>query len=65
MNLEIRNAVLKEIEELSLVWNLSRRETMEEMICHYYESTPIGIEQLETEFFSLSDEELFDKLCEL
>ncbi|MBQ8327776.1 MAG: hypothetical protein IJX86_11995 [Lachnospiraceae bacterium] len=65
MNLEIRNAVSKEIEELSLAWNLSRRETMEEMIYHYYDSTPIGVEQLEAEFYSLSDEELFNKLCEL
>ena len=47
MNLEIRNAVSKE------------------MIYHYYDSTPIGVEQLEAEFYSLSDEELFNKLCEL
>lgn len=47
MNTEIRNAVSKQIEELSLEWNLSRRETMEEMVSLYFVSTPIGIEQLE------------------
>lgn len=65
MNLEIRKAVSKQIEELSLEWNLSRRETMEEMVSLYFVSTPIGIEQLEAEVFSLNDEELFTILCEL
>lgn len=65
MNLEIRKAVSKQIEELSLEWNLSRRETMEEMVSLYFVSTPIGIEQLEAEVFSLNDEELFNILCEL
>ena len=65
MNLEIRNAVSKEIEELSREWNLSHRETMEEMVSLYFVSTPIGIEQLEAEVFSLNDEELFNILCEL
>lgn len=65
MNTEIRNAVSKQIEELSQEWNLSRRETMEEMVSLYFVSTPIGIEQLEAEVFSLNDEELFNILCEL
>lgn len=65
MNTEIRNAVSKQIEELSLEWNSSRRETMEEMVSLYFVSTPIGIEQLEAEVFSLNDEELFNLLCEL
>ena len=65
MNTEIRNAVSKQIEELSLEWNSSRRETMEEMVSLYFVSTPIGIEQLEAEVFCLNDEELFNLLCEL
>ena len=65
MNTEIRNAISKKIEELSLEWNSSRRETMEEMVSLYFVSTPIGIEQLEAEVFSLNDEELFNILCEL
>jgi hypothetical protein len=64
MSLEIRNAVVKEIEALSLAWNLSPRETMEELVCQFFVSTPIGQEQLEDEFFSLSDEALFNKICE-
>ena len=65
MNTEIRNTISKEIEELSREWNLSHRETMEEMVFLYFVSTPIGIEQLEAEVFSLNDEELFNLLCEL
>jgi len=65
MNTEIRNTISKEIEELSREWNLSHRETMEEMVSLYFVSTPIGIEQLEAEVFSLNDEELFNLLCEL
>lgn len=65
MNTEMRNTISKEIEELSREWNLSHRETMEEMVSLYFVSTPIGIEQLEAEVFSLNDEELFNLLCEL
>ena len=60
-----RLELAKEIQEMSLWWNLSMRETMEEMLCHYYESTPIAWQQVAAEIESLTDEELFNKLCEL
>jgi hypothetical protein len=65
MSTEKRLKLSKEIKEMSLWWNLSMRETMEEMLCHYYESTPVAWEQIATEIEPLTDEELFNKLCEL
>ena len=60
-----RLELFKEIKEMSLWWNLSMRETMEEMLCHYYESTPIAWQQVAAEIETLTDEELFNRLCEL
>lgn len=65
MSKEKRLEVANEIKQLSLWWNLSMRETMEEMLCHYYESTPVAWEQVAAEIEPLTDEELFNKLCEL
>lgn len=65
MRKENRLSVLEQVKELSLEWDLSTRETMEEMVYQYFESTPISEEQLEAEFYSLNDEELLNKLCEL
>lgn len=36
-----RLEVVNEIKQMSLAWNLSMRETMEEMLCHYYDSIHI------------------------
>lgn len=60
-----RMEMVKEIKQMSLAWNLSMRETMEEMLCHYYESTPVPWEEVAAEIEPLTDEELFNKLCEL
>ena len=60
-----RLEVVNEIKQLSLAWNLSMRETMEEMLCHYYDSTPVAWEEVAAEIEALTDEELFNKLCEL
>ena len=60
-----RLEVVNEIKQMSLAWNLSMRETMEEMLCHYYESTPIAWEQIVAEIEPLTDEELFNKLYNL
>ena len=65
MRKENRLSVLEQVKELSLEWDLSTRETMEEMVYLYFECTPISEEQLEAEFYSLNDEELLNKLCEL
>ena len=65
MNKAKRLELVKEIKEMSLWWNLSMRETMEEMLCHYYESTPIAWQQVAAEIETLTDEELFNRLCEL
>ena len=60
-----RLEVANEIKQMSLAWNLSMRETMEEMLCHYYDSTPVAWEEVAAEIEPLTDEELFNKLCEL
>lgn len=60
-----RLEVVNEIKQMSLAWNLSMRETMEEMLCHYYDSTPVAWEEVAAEIEPLTDEELFNKLCEL
>lgn len=65
MSKEKRLELANEIKQMSLGWNLSMRETMEEMLCHYYESTPVAWEQIAAEIESLTDEELFNRLCEL
>ena len=65
MSKEKRLEVANEIKQMSLAWNLSMRETMEEMLCHYYDSTPVAWEEVAAEFEPLTDEELFNKLCEL
>jgi len=60
-----RMELVKEMKQMSLAWNLSMRETMEEMLCHYYESTPVSWEEVAAAIEPLTDEELFNKLCEL
>jgi len=65
MSKEKRLEVANEIKQLSLAWNLSMRETMEEMLCHYCDSTPVAWEVVAVEIEPLTDEELFNKLCEL
>ena len=65
MNKAKRLEVANEIKQMSLAWNLSMRETMEEMLCHYYDSTPVAWEVVAVEIEPLTDEELFNKLCEL
>ena len=60
-----RLELAQEVKEMSLWWNLSMRETMEEMLCHYYESTPIAWEQIAAEIEPLTDEEIFNKLYNL
>ena len=60
-----RLEVVNEIKQMSLAWNLSMRETMEEMLCHYYDSTPVAWEAVAAEIEALTDDELFNKLCEL
>ena len=60
-----RLEVVNEIKQMSLAWNLSMRETMEEMLCHYYDSTPVAWEEVAAEIEPLTDEELINKLCEL
>ena len=60
-----RLEVVNEIKQMSLAWNLSMRETMEEMLCHYYDSTPVAWEEVAAEIEPLTDEELYNKLCEL
>ena len=60
-----RLEVVNEIKQMSLAWNLSMRETMEEMLCHYYDSTPVAWEEIAAEIEPLTDEEVFKKLCEL
>ena len=44
-----RLEVVNEIKQMSLAWNLSMRETMEEMLCHYYDSTPVAWEEVAAE----------------
>ena len=60
-----RLELAQEVKEMSLWWNLSMRETMEEMLCHYYDSSPVAWEEVAAEIEPLTDEELFNKLCEL